>query len=208
MWPLPASPLTHVHKSLHPLHAQRPPQIDKRPSFIVLLVDDLGYVCCTARPPTPVLVLHAAATCIRPAPAFVTCPPPATCLTRCTAHRYDDIALHHPPGLVRQYLKTPNLDRMLHSGLGFSNWYTTPMCSTSRAELLSGRWYPRTGSMYINSAWVAVKGRAGGGERRVLAQQGGQCRTGGKAEPRPCGWCMLCGGRGRREGYTTTGSAG
>lgn len=46
---------------------------------------------------------------------------------------------------------TPNMNRLVVSGMEFTNFYTTPMCSTSRAELLTGRHYPRTGSFYINS---------------------------------------------------------
>ncbi|WIA22469.1 hypothetical protein OEZ85_004766 [Tetradesmus obliquus] len=66
---------------------------------------------------------------------------------------YDDLALHHPTGGMHAWLRTANMDRLVRQGLELTNFYTTPMCSTSRAELLTGRFYPRTGSFYINSGW-------------------------------------------------------
>lgn len=65
--------------------------------------------------------------------------------------RYDDVRLHHPDGGMHDFITTPNINKLLQQSMEFSNFYTTPMCSTSRAELLTGRWYPRTAAMYINS---------------------------------------------------------
>lgn len=36
-------------------------------------------------------------------------------------------------------VETPNIDRVAEMGLRYSNYYTTPICSSSRASLLSGR---------------------------------------------------------------------
>ncbi|KAF6261262.1 alkaline-phosphatase-like protein [Scenedesmus sp. NREL 46B-D3] len=66
---------------------------------------------------------------------------------------YDDLRLHHPASSLYNFIKTPNLDRLVLSGTEFTNFYVTPMCSTSRAELLTGRYYARTGAMYINTGW-------------------------------------------------------
>ena len=41
--------------------------------------------------------------------------------------------------------QTPNIDRLAYSGLRFRNFYITPVCSTSRAMLLTGRYPFSTG---------------------------------------------------------------
>lgn len=41
--------------------------------------------------------------------------------------------------------KTPNIDRLATSGLKFRNFYVTPVCSTTRTMLLTGRYPFRTG---------------------------------------------------------------
>jgi arylsulfatase A-like enzyme len=46
---------------------------------------------------------------------------------------YGDIG---PFGATKQ--KTPNLDRMAREGMKFSNFYAAPVCSVSRAQLLTG----------------------------------------------------------------------
>ena len=62
-------------------------------------------------------------------------------------------------------LKTPNIDRIGLEGAQFENFYVSPVCSPTRAELLTGRYHFRSG-VYSTSA---------GGERlnldeRILAQ--------------------------------------
>jgi hypothetical protein len=66
---------------------------------------------------------------------------------------FDDIAMHHPevrPNGEPRYLSTPNLDRLMRMSKEFRNFYVTPMCSQSRAELLTGRDYIRTGTLLVN----------------------------------------------------------
>jgi arylsulfatase A len=65
---------------------------------------------------------------------------------------YDDIGLHQPqkPGGRPQWVSTPNLDKFMQQSQEFSNFYVAPMCAQSRAELLTGRSYQRTGTMLIN----------------------------------------------------------
>ena len=48
--------------------------------------------------------------------------------------------------------KTPNIDALARSGIRFTKGYATPLCSPSRAELMTGRYGFRTG-------WVNLIGR-------------------------------------------------
>lgn len=42
-------------------------------------------------------------------------------------------------------LSTPNIDRLAGSGTSFDRFYVCPVCSPTRAELLTGRYHPRSG---------------------------------------------------------------
>jgi len=42
-------------------------------------------------------------------------------------------------------LHTPNIDRLANTGVRFNHFYVCPVCSPTRAELLTGRYHPRTG---------------------------------------------------------------
>ena len=68
---------------------------------------------------------------------------------------YDDVGAHQPqqPGGKPQWVSTPNLDRFMQQSMEFRNFYVSPMCSQSRAELLTGRDYQRTGTMLINGGY-------------------------------------------------------
>ncbi len=68
---------------------------------------------------------------------------------------WDDIGLHQPqkPGSRPTWVNTPHLDAFLRQATEFDNFYVTPMCSQTRAELLTGRDYPRTGTMLINGGY-------------------------------------------------------
>lgn len=48
-------------------------------------------------------------------------------------------------------LETPNIDAIAKNGVSFENFYVQPVCSPTRAELLTGRHFPRTG-VYATSA--------------------------------------------------------
>uniref|UniRef100_A0A383VJP5 Sulfatase N-terminal domain-containing protein n=1 Tax=Tetradesmus obliquus TaxID=3088 RepID=A0A383VJP5_TETOB len=61
---------------------------------------------------------------------------------------WDDIGLHNP-----DYVNTPNLDRFIKGGTFFSNFYVTPQCAQTRAALMTGRQYPRTGTMLVHAGW-------------------------------------------------------
>lgn len=43
-------------------------------------------------------------------------------------------------------LKTPNLDRLVHSGVELDNHYVQPVCTPTRTALMSGRWTSRWGT--------------------------------------------------------------
>ncbi|MFW5774478.1 MAG: arylsulfatase, partial [Tangfeifania sp.] len=55
-------------------------------------------------------------------------------------------------------IATPNIDKLAQQGVSFENFYVSPVCSPTRAELLTGRYHPR-GGVYSTSA---------GGERLNL----------------------------------------
>ncbi len=42
-------------------------------------------------------------------------------------------------------LSTPHIDRLAHSGAVFNHFYVQPVCAPTRAEILTGRYFPRTG---------------------------------------------------------------
>lgn len=48
----------------------------------------------------------------------------------------------------RSEVKTPNFDRMVDEGVGFSNAWCTPMCSPTRALVLTGQYGMRTGWLH------------------------------------------------------------
>jgi len=51
-----------------------------------------------------------------------------------------DLSLHGNP-----ILKTPHLDKIAETGVRFSRFYVAPVCAPTRASLLTGRYYYRTG---------------------------------------------------------------
>ncbi len=57
-------------------------------------------------------------------------------------------------------LSTPNIDALAKNGVSFKNFYVQPVCSPTRAELLTGRYFPRLG-VFDTSA---------GGERMNLSE--------------------------------------
>jgi arylsulfatase A-like enzyme len=55
-------------------------------------------------------------------------------------------------------IRTPHIDALALEGASFKNFYVSPVCSPTRAELLTGRYHPRSG----------VYGTSAGGERMDL----------------------------------------
>jgi arylsulfatase A-like enzyme len=58
-------------------------------------------------------------------------------------------------------LSTPNIDSIAEDGASLENFYVCPLCAPTRAEFLTGRYYPRTG----------VKGVSTGFERLNLDEK-------------------------------------
>ncbi|MBT0586814.1 sulfatase-like hydrolase/transferase [Alteromonas oceanisediminis] len=53
---------------------------------------------------------------------------------------FDDLSLHSHP-----FIKTPNIDELASNAVQFSDFSVTPVCSTTRASLLTGRNFYKTG---------------------------------------------------------------
>lgn len=66
---------------------------------------------------------------------------------------WGDLSQHGNP-----YLSTPNIDALAKQGVSFDRFFVQPVCSPTRAEILTGRYSPR-GNIYSTSA---------GGERLDL----------------------------------------
>ena len=56
---------------------------------------------------------------------------------------YGDLGVHGNP-----ILQTPNMDRLANEGARIKEFYVTPLCSTTRASLLTGRYNQRTGVLW------------------------------------------------------------
>jgi len=48
-------------------------------------------------------------------------------------------------------VRTPHIDSLARDGASFDRFFVAPMCSPTRAELLTGRYYPRTGVRGVSS---------------------------------------------------------
>lgn len=66
---------------------------------------------------------------------------------------WGDLSIHG-----NENIRTPNIDSLAYEGASFTNFYVSPVCSPTRAELLTGRYHPRSG----------VYGTSAGGERMDL----------------------------------------
>lgn len=53
---------------------------------------------------------------------------------------YGDLSIHGNP-----HLKTPNMDRIGHEGVEFTQFHVCPVCAPTRASLMTGRYNYRTG---------------------------------------------------------------
>ena len=91
----------------------------------------------------------------------MTASPPNIILIITDQQRYDTIrALGFP------YMDTPNLDRLVHEGVTFTNCFiTAPSCAPSRASLFTG-YYPHTTGILRNAdrwtrSWVELLAGAG-----------------------------------------------
>jgi len=58
---------------------------------------------------------------------------------------YDDLGIHG-----NDIIETPNVDAIAESGVQFDNFYVNPVCAASRASLLTGRFFLRTGVSHVH----------------------------------------------------------
>ena len=79
--------------------------------------------------------------------------PPNVILIMSDDQGWGDLSLHGNPNV-----RTPNIDRLGAEGVAFDRFFVSPVCSPTRAELLTGRYHTR-GGVYSTSA---------GGERLDL----------------------------------------
>lgn len=82
--------------------------------------------------------------------------PPNVILIVTDDQGWGDLSLHG-----NENLHTPHLDTLAREGARFERFYASPVCSPTRAEILTGRYHPRTG-VYSTSA---------GGERLDLDER-------------------------------------
>lgn len=65
---------------------------------------------------------------------------------------YEDVGFHG-----NQKIHTPRLDEFAHHGVDLTNFYVTPVCSTTRAGCLTGRYHYRTGVSNVGSCGDRLK---------------------------------------------------
>ena len=65
----------------------------------------------------------------------------------CDDMGFGDIGLHGNTGV-----QTPNIDRIGREAVQFSNFYVAPVCAPTRASLMTGRHFLRTGVFGVNEA--------------------------------------------------------
>ena len=63
---------------------------------------------------------------------------------------FDDLGFSHF-GCFGSTIETPNIDALAANGLRFTNFHVTPVCSPTRAALLSGQWPAR---LHVTD-WIA-----------------------------------------------------
>jgi arylsulfatase A len=51
----------------------------------------------------------------------------------------DDSAVDNYGPYGSEFFKTPNLDRLAETGVKFTNAYSTPVCTSSRVKIMTGR---------------------------------------------------------------------
>jgi arylsulfatase A-like enzyme len=57
-----------------------------------------------------------------------------------------------------ELVKTPNLDHFASEGIRFSRFYSNPLCAPTRASLMTGRYYYRTGVIHTSRGGAKMHG--------------------------------------------------
>ncbi|NLI00319.1 MAG: arylsulfatase [Chthonomonadales bacterium] len=93
-------------------------------------------------------------------------PPPNIVLIITDDQGYGDVGIHG-----NERIRTPNMDRLARESVRFNRFYVCPVCSPTRAGLMTGRWNYRTGvvdtylgrsMMHPDEVTLAEALRAGG----------------------------------------------
>ncbi|HQX50416.1 MAG TPA: arylsulfatase [Planctomycetaceae bacterium] len=72
--------------------------------------------------------------------------PPNVLIVVADDQGWGDLSLHGNTNL-----STPNIDALATAGAQFEHFYVCPVCSPTRAEMLTGRWHPRGGVRDVTS---------------------------------------------------------
>ncbi|MEC9092147.1 MAG: arylsulfatase [Planctomycetota bacterium] len=65
-------------------------------------------------------------------------------------------------------IQTPNLDRLAKNGVRMTQFYNCAKCETTRATLLSGRYYPEVGNQKLENCITLAEGMKLGGYRTIM----------------------------------------
>lgn len=66
---------------------------------------------------------------------------------------YGDLGIRNNP-----HLKTPNLDRFAREGIRLDRFYCSPVCAPTRASLMTGRYYYRSGVIHTSRGGAKMHG--------------------------------------------------
>ena len=66
---------------------------------------------------------------------------------------YGDLGIRNNP-----HLKTPNLDRFAREGIQLDRFYCSPVCAPTRASLMTGRYYYRSGVIHTSRGGAKMHG--------------------------------------------------
>jgi arylsulfatase A-like enzyme len=80
-------------------------------------------------------------------------PPPNIILVLTDDQGYGDIGLHG-----NDKIRTPHLDRFAGEGIEFTRFYVSPVCSPTRASLMTGRYYYRSGVIHTSRGAAKMHG--------------------------------------------------
>lgn len=68
-------------------------------------------------------------------------------------HGYGDFGVHGNP-----HIRTPTLDQFARDGVQLSRFYVSPVCSPTRASLMTGRYHYRTGVLHTSRGAAKMHG--------------------------------------------------
>ena len=66
---------------------------------------------------------------------------------------FGDVGVHGNP-----QIRTPNLDQFAREGIELTHFYVSPACAPTRASLLTGRYYYRTGVIHTSRGGARMHG--------------------------------------------------